>query len=143
MIRCCCCCSCPCCWRSCNASSQDFPADCREVGTSITAPLHCVVHHFSLPKEKYCVGWEFKREAAFRQHTHSCNTARQGRGDSSSICYIVGIAGTAVYRFVSRRDRGDRQMARTSNDQTRGAISIARRAGPHEPTSLLSTYSSP
>lgn len=49
-------------------------------------PLALVILLFFAERKVLCwVVWEFKREAAFRRHTHSCNTARQGRGDSSSI----------------------------------------------------------
>ena len=47
------------------------------------------------------VVWEFKREAAFRRHTHSCNTARQGRGDSSSI--VAAEAATQFYTVDGSR----------------------------------------
>jgi hypothetical protein len=49
-------------------------------------PLALVILLFFAERKVLCwVVWEFKREAAFRRRTHSCNTARQGRGDSSSI----------------------------------------------------------
>lgn len=49
-------------------------------------PLALVILLFFAERKVLCwVVWEFKREAAFRRDTHSCNTARQGRGDSSSI----------------------------------------------------------